>query len=168
MENNRNFFITIALSVLILSLWQYFYVMPYSEAQREAARIQEQRIAEQKKAAEGASPTKRVRIDTPSLEGSINLTGARLDDLKLKHYTLTVDKNSPEIELLNPAALPTGYYAEIGFVGSDETGTVPGPETVWTVDGNATLTPATPVTLSFTNDKGLTFKRTFSVDSDYM
>ncbi|CAH2408982.1 membrane protein insertase YidC [Mesorhizobium escarrei] len=204
MENNRNFFITIALSVLILSLWQYFYVLPHSEAQREAARIEEQRLAEQKKAAEAASPggsetpvpqqgaipnapnasgtdgttlasreqalasTKRVRIDTPSLEGSINLTGARLDDLKLKHYRLTVDKNSPEIELLNPAALPTGYYAEIGFVGSDKTGTVPGPETVWTVDGNATLTPATPVTLSFTNDKGLTFKRTFSVDSDYM
>lgn len=204
MENNRNFFITIALSVLILSLWQYFYVLPHSEAQREAARIEEQRIAEQKKAAEAASPgssqtpvpqqgaipnapnapgtdgttlasreqalasTKRVRIDTPSLEGSINLTGARLDDLKLKHYRLTVDKNSPEIELLNPAALPTGYYAEIGFIGSDKTGTVPGPETVWTVDGKATLTPATPVTLSFTNDKGLTFKRTFSVDSDYM
>lgn len=204
MENNRNFFITIALSVLILSLWQYFYVLPHSEAQREAARIEEQRLAEQKKAAEAASPggsetpvpqqgaipnapnapgtdgttlasreqalasTKRVRIDTPSLEGSINLTGARLDDLKLKHYRLTVDKNSPEIELLNPAALPTGYYAEIGFIGSDKTGTVPGPETAWTVDGNATLTPATPVTLSFTNDKGLTFKRTFSVDGDYM
>ncbi|RWP68998.1 membrane protein insertase YidC [Mesorhizobium sp.] len=204
MENNRNFFITIALSVLILSLWQYFYVLPHSEAQREAARIEEQRIAELKKAAEAASPgssetpvpqqgaipnapnapgtdgttlasreqalasTKRVRIDTPSLEGSINLTGARLDDLKLKHYRLTVDKNSPEIELLNPAALPTGYYAEIGFIGSDKTGTVPGPETVWTVDGNATLTPATPVTLTFTNDKGLTFKRTFSVDGDYM
>ncbi|RWL14540.1 MAG: membrane protein insertase YidC [Mesorhizobium sp.] len=204
MENNRNFFITIALSVLILSLWQYFYVLPHSEAQREAARIEEQRLAEQKKAAEAASPggsetpvpqqgaipnapnapgtdgttlasreqalasTKRVRIDTPSLEGSINLTGARLDDLKLKHYRLTVDKNSPEIELLNPAALPTGYYAEIGFIGSDKTGTVPGPETVWTVDGNATLTPATPVTLTFTNDKGLTFKRTFSVDGDYM
>ncbi|TIM36617.1 MAG: membrane protein insertase YidC [Mesorhizobium sp.] len=201
MENNRNFFITIALSVLILSLWQYFYVLPHSEAQREAARIEEQRIAEQKKAAQAASPggsetpvpqqgaipnapgtdgttpagreqalasTKRVRIDTPSLEGSINLTGARLDDLKLKHYRLTVDKNSPEIELLNPAALPTGYYAEIGFIGSDKTGTVPGPETVWTIDGNATLTPATPVTLTFTNDKGLTFKRTFSVDGDYM
>ncbi|MCF6101669.1 membrane protein insertase YidC [Mesorhizobium muleiense] len=204
MENNRNFFITIALSVLILSLWQYFYVLPHSEAQREAARIEEQRLAEQKKAAEAASPggsetpvpqqgaipnapnapgtdgttlasreqalasTERVRIDTPSLEGSINLTGARLDDLKLKHYRLTVDKNSPEIELLNPAALPTGYYAEIGFIGSDKTGTVPGPETAWTVDGNATLTPATPVTLSFTNDKGLTFKRTFSVDGDYM
>jgi YidC/Oxa1 family membrane protein insertase len=158
MENNRNFFITIALSVLILAVWQYFYVLPRSEAQREAARIEQQRVEEQKKAA-GANPgdtaapaapgtipnapggdivtaagrdqavaaSKRVRIDTPSLEGSINLTGARLDDLKLKHYTETVDKNSPEISLLNPQSLPTGYFAEIGFVGNDKTGTVPGP-----------------------------------------
>ncbi|MER9614082.1 membrane protein insertase YidC [Mesorhizobium sp. M0207] len=200
MENNRNFFITIALSVLILALWQYFYVMPRSEMQREAARIEEQRVAEQKKAAQGTSPgasetpvqpgaipnapggnavtpagreqaiasTRRVKIDTPSLEGSINLTGARLDDLKLKHYTETVDKNSPKIALLNPESLPNGYFAEIGFVGEDKVGTLPGPKTVWNVDGNPTLAPATPVTLTFTNDKGLTFKRTFSVDNDYM
>ena len=48
------------------------------------------------------------------------------------------------------------------------TGTVPGPDTVWTVEGNQTLTPATPVTLTYTNDKGLTFKRTISIDRDYM
>ena len=45
---------------------------------------------------------------------------------------------------------------------------MPGADTVWTVEGNQTLTPATPVTLTFTNDKGLTFKRTISVDANYM
>lgn len=55
MENNRNFFITIALSVLILAVWQYFYVLPRSEAQREAARVEQQRVEEQKKAA-GTNP----------------------------------------------------------------------------------------------------------------
>ncbi|TPJ66747.1 membrane protein insertase YidC [Mesorhizobium sp. B2-6-1] len=203
MENNRNFFITIALSVLILTLWQVFYMNPRVEQQREAARVEQQRVEEQKKAAETANPgaatpapagtapgaipnapggdtvtaasrdqalaaSKRVKIDTPSLEGSINLTGGRLDDLKLKHYTETVDKNSPKIELLNPSELPSGYFAEIGFVGNDKTGTVPGADTVWNVEGNPTLTPSTPVTLTYTSDKGLTFKRTFSVDSDYM
>ncbi len=198
MQNNRNFFITIALSVLILTLWQVFYMNPRIEAQREATRIEAERQAANKPAAgtspdvqtpaQGAVPntipgtdgttaagrdqalakTQRVRIDTPSVEGSINLTGARLDDLKLKHYRLTVDDTSPEIELLNPAELPNGYYAEIGYVGSDATGTVPGPQTVWSVEGNQTLTPATPVTLTYTNDKGLTFKRVIAVDNDYM
>ncbi|OJU51818.1 MAG: membrane protein insertase YidC [Mesorhizobium sp. 61-13] len=195
MENNRNFFITIALSVLILTLWQVFYMNPRIEAQRETAKVEASRAESEAAktttpagtATPGAIPstsgneaggilgreeliasTQRVKIDTPRLQGSINLTGARLDDLKLKQYHETVDNSSPEIELLNPAALPNGYYAEIGFVGSDTTGTVPGPETVWAVDGNATLTPATPVTLTFTNDKGLTFKRTYSVDANYM
>ena len=202
MENNRNFFITIALSVLILTLWQVFYMNPKMEQQREQARIEQQRVEAQKKEAGGGAnsgaagtpapaaggvpgapggeavtaasrdqaiaATKRVKIDTPSLEGSINLTGARLDDLKLKHYTETVDKNSPEIELLNPSSLPNGYFAEIGFVGNDTTGAVPGADTVWSVEGNPTLTPSTPVTLTFTNDKGLTFKRTISIDNEYM
>ena len=199
MQNNRNFFITIALSVLILTVWQVFYMNPRIEAQREAAKVEASRV-EDSKAEDAAKPgaateatsqatipnapgtdgstpagreqalaaAARIKIETPSLEGSINLTGARLDDLKLKHYRLTVDKDSPEIELLNPASLPSGYFAEIGFVGNDKTGTVPGPETVWTVDGNATLTPTTPVTLTYTNDKGLVFKRTFSVDENYM
>ena len=110
----------------------------------------------------------RVTIDTPNLKGSINLTGARIDDVSLKHYRVTVEPNSPIIELLNPQALPSGFYSEIGFVGSDATGAVPGPDTVWTAEANASLTPATPLVLTYVNDKGLTFKRTIAVDQDYM
>jgi YidC/Oxa1 family membrane protein insertase len=201
MENNRNFFITIGLSVLILTLWQVFYMNPKIEAERETARIKQEQV-EVEKAAAPASPrvsganvpaqpqgtvpggaggvpgaetrdaavasSQRVKIDTPSLSGSINLTGARIDDVRLKRYHVTVDDASPTIELLNPSGLPNGYFAEIGFVGNAETGTVPGAETVWTVEGNRTLTPATPVTLTFTNEKGLTFKRTIAVDGNYM
>jgi YidC/Oxa1 family membrane protein insertase len=193
MENNRNFLITIALSVLILTLWQVFYMNPRIEGERELARIEAERVETEKKAAQPAAPgatapapaggvpgvagtgreqavaaSRRLAIDTPSLSGSINLVGARIDDLRLKHYRLTVDKDSPNIELLNPSALPNGYYAEIGFVGSEATGSVPRHDTVWTTEGNQSLTPATPVTLSYTNEKGLTFQRTISVDEDYM
>src|SRR5690349_2931136 len=56
MQNNRNFFITIILSVLILTLWQVFYMNPRIEAQREAARIEaEQNPASQKPATEAAN-----------------------------------------------------------------------------------------------------------------
>ena len=99
--------------------------------------------------------TQRVKIDTPSISGSINLTGGRIDDVKLKHYRLTVDKDSPEIELLNPSALPNGQYAELGFVGNEATGAMPGPDTVWKAEGNQALTPSTPVTLSYINPTGL-------------
>jgi YidC/Oxa1 family membrane protein insertase len=203
MENNRNFFITIALSVLILTLWQVFYMNPRIEAQREAARIEAERVETQKQAtpgaqsegaampapgavpgsaggvpgANGAAPagreaaiasTQRVKIDTPRIYGSINLAGGRIDDIRLKDYRLTVEKDSPTIELLSPSALPNGQYAEVGFVGDAAAGSVPGPDTVWTVEGNASLTHSTPVTLTYTNDKGLTFKRTIAVDDNYM
>ncbi len=202
MENNRNFFITIALSVLILTLWQVFYMNPKLETEREAARIAAERV-EAEKAAQPrnpaspaspgdiqsppqgsipggggavAAPTReaalaagaRVPIDTPSLFGSINLTGGRIDDLHLRHYRVTVDEGSPNIDLLNPSGLPNGFFAEIGFVGGGDTGAVPSADTQWTLAEGATLTPATPVVLAYTNDRGLTFRRTVTVDENYM
>ncbi len=206
MDNNRNFLITIALSVAILTLWQVFYMNPRIEEQRETARIEAEQsggTAEQSSggtsggATDIPSPTggaqgdavvpgtgaqttapatreeaiaqgQRVEIDTPRLAGSINLTGARLDDLLLKDYRVTVDDDSPNIELLNPSPMPDGYYVELGYVGTGATGTVPGPDTVWSVEEGASLTPETPVTLSYTNEEGLTFLRTISVDEDYL
>lgn len=205
MENNRNFFITIALSILILILWQVFYLGPKTEAQREQTRIEEQQRQTQQAAqgnaagdtpqaqtsqgAQGAQGTipgqsdgvaagavtreaavaqsQRIEIDTPSLRGSINLTGARLDDLYLKKYRETVDPKSPAIELLAPSALKQGYFVELGFASADA-GDVPGPNTVWTVEGNNKLTPSTPVTLTYTNNKNIVFKRVISVDDAYM
>ena len=52
MKNNRNYFVAIALSVLIVLAWQFFYMNPRIEAQRRA---QEAQIAQQQ-AAEAANP----------------------------------------------------------------------------------------------------------------
>ncbi len=200
MDNNRNFYLTIALSVLIVAVWQYFYVMPRVEQQREAARIEAERAAEQQKTAPagGAGQTPaavpsagtvpgqaaavpdaltreaalkdsgRIQIDTPRLAGSVSLKGARLDDLVLKDYRVSVAKASGSVHLLNPAGLPEGYFVEVGFAGTPQSGAVPGPETIWTAPAGAKLTPQTPVTITFTNDKGLTFTREIAIDQDYM
>ncbi len=63
MENNRNFFITIALSILVLTLWQVFYLGPKTEAQREQARIEEQQAAQQQ--AQTGQATGQTGGDTP-------------------------------------------------------------------------------------------------------
>jgi len=162
MENNRNFFITIALSILVLTLWQVFYLGPKSEAQREQARIEEQQQQKQQATQQQAQGSQNG--DTPQ----ITLTGARLDDIFLKNYHETVDNNSPNIELLAPSPLQQGYFVELGFTGNETTGPVPGPNTVWTVEGNNRLTQTTPVTLTYTNEKNITFKRIISVDESYM
>ena len=88
--------------------------------------------------------------------------------MRLKRYHVTVDDSSPTIELLSPSGLPNGYFAEIGYVGNADSGALPGADTQWTVEGNQTLSPGNPVTLAFTNENGLTFRRTISVDANYM
>ena len=119
--------------------------------------------------ASAIAATSRVSIDTPALIGSINLRGARLDDLQLKKYRETIAEDSPIITLLTPSGAPNGYYIEQGWAAASGTGTaVPSASTVWTVEGNDKLTPATPVALVWDNGGGLVFKRSFAVDENYL
>ena len=109
----------------------------------------------------------RVKIDTPRLHGSINLLGARLDDLALANYHETVDPRSPEVVLLSPAGTENPYLAEFGWVAASPDATLPGPQTHWASSGGP-LTPTNPVTLTWDNGQGLVFSRTISVDKNYM
>mgnify|MGYP000066858077 FL=1 len=114
-----------------------------------------------------ASP--RHPIKTPSLEGSVNLESGRIDDLVLVKYHETVDPTSPKVELFSPTGSPSPYFAEYGWVPTGTaTAKLPGRDTVWTADSDAPLTPSSPVTLTWDNGEGLLFKRTISVDDDYM
>ncbi|MEP0068546.1 membrane protein insertase YidC [Pyruvatibacter sp.] len=111
----------------------------------------------------------RVTLDSPSVDGSISLTGARIDDLQLKNYHQTVDPTSPEIILLSPRGSENPYYAEFGWTAPASANvSLPGANTVWTQDTPGMLTPATPITLSYDNGAGLTFRKTISLDEDYM
>ena len=114
-----------------------------------------------------ASP--RVKISNPNVSGSIALKGARLDDLALVKFRETVDPKSPAIELFSPSGTKEPFYAEFGFVpAAGSTIKMPGKDTLWTQDGTNTLTPATPVALSWANGQGLTFKRTIAIDDKYL
>ena len=109
----------------------------------------------------------RVAIDTPSLKGSINLSGGRIDDLLLADYHVTVERTSPLVELFSPAGSEHPYYAEFGWVATQGGPIVPGPDTLWEAEGGP-LAPGRDVTLSWDNSGGLLFKRTYSVDQKYM
>ncbi|NVK36235.1 MAG: membrane protein insertase YidC [Rhodobacteraceae bacterium] len=193
-SENRNTILAIVLSLAVLLGWQYFVAQPQLEQQQAELQAQQEAKA-QAEASSAPTPTAsanttapasngaavnltreqalansgRVTIDTPSLEGSLNLTGARLDDLRLKDYHETVDKSSPTIVLLSPKSGPGAYYADYGWVADPGSSlSLPTPDTVWSLDSGGDLTPASPVTLSYDNGEGLVFKRTFSVDANYM
>jgi YidC/Oxa1 family membrane protein insertase len=114
-----------------------------------------------------ASP--RVGIQTPSLKGSISLKGGRIDDLVLAKYRETVDPKSPNVELFSPSSAPHPYYAEFGWsAGKGATQPMPGRDTLWRMEKGGSLTPESPVTLAWDNGQGLLFRRTISVDPDYL
>ena len=190
--NNRNFILAIVLSLAVLIGWQYFIAQPQIErAREEAAQLEAQQppalpgaaavpgapvaaqvplppaaVAATRAEALGVSP--RIPIDTPSVTGSINLTGARIDDLHLMDYRETVDTDSDTVTLLSPANGPGGYYAEFGWVSQPGGPAVPGGDTLWSATGDVVLTPTTPVVLTWDNGAGLVFTRTIAVDPQYM
>lgn len=106
----------------------------------------------------------RVAIDTPRLAGSINLAGARIDDIVLKDYRETVEKGSGPVRLFAPEGTTGQYFAEFGFISG---GARQPSNLLWQADGDR-LTPATPVTLSRTDANGVTYRIRFAVDANYM
>jgi len=107
----------------------------------------------------------RIPIETPKLAGSINLIGARVDDITLTQYRQTIKKDSPPVRLFAPVGTKAAYFASP--VWSAQGITVPGPTTVWTASG-AKLTPTTPVVLSWNNGAGQTFRIEYSIDASYL
>ena len=196
-ENNKNFILAITLSIAVLFIWQFFYAGPQQQEQirkqKELAAAREAEQAQNKPGVQSPSqnaaginaPIKspevkkdrktvlssgeRVKIETPSLKGSISLQGARIDDLVLENYRETVKKDSPNIVLLSPSGSEKPYYAEHGWVANQgEELKLPGASTVWSLESGSKLTPNSPVTLKYDNGQGLVFRRIITIDKNYM
>jgi YidC/Oxa1 family membrane protein insertase len=109
--------------------------------------------------------TPRVQIHTPSLEGSINLKGAQIDDLQLVRQKQTIAKDSPPVRLLSPIGAPGAYIVSFGWTAQGAA--APDLNTVWTAD-NSTLSPGHPVTLSTQTADGMRYQMRISVDEGYL
>jgi YidC/Oxa1 family membrane protein insertase len=193
-NDNKNFILAIVLSMAIIFGWQFFFAgyftknapqqpavqqttsqpagqvqQPNGQAQQPAGTVPGGQHTDEVARATAIAASKRLRIDTPLLEGSINLAGGEFDDLHLKLYRETVDPTSPEIALLNPSGTPGAYFAEQGWVPAAGTSVkVPDANTVWTAPEGAVLSTGKPVTLTWDNGAGLIFTRTISVNEDYL
>lgn len=110
----------------------------------------------------------RVKIESPSLRGSISLLGGRIDDLSLSTYRETVDPKSANIVLFAPVGSPEPYFADFGWLSAPgQTTVLPGADTRWTTSAD-TLKPGGNVTLTWDNGQGLTFTRQFTMDEKFL
>jgi YidC/Oxa1 family membrane protein insertase len=180
-NQNKNLILATALSFLVIVGWFLLFPPPEPPATPEPA-VQTDATGAVVPAP-GALPVEtvvareevltrspRVPVKTERLGGSISLTGGRIDDLDLLNYFKTIEPGSPTVTLLNPAGSPGAYYALYGWspgpgVAADA---VPGPSTPWEIESGETLTETTPVTLVWDNGQGLTFRRTFAIDANFM
>ena len=148
MNDNRNMVLAIVLSMLVLLGWSMLSdrLLPTATPQTQKVEDGQVEPTPQPQAGPTASTPQRMRarqqvlaesprvqIRTPSLQGSINLTGARIDDLVLLKERQTIAKDSPPVRLLSPAGAPGAYFASFGWSGQGVE--VPGPETRWTASG---------------------------------
>ena len=176
MDNQRNLILAVLLSVIVFVGWtalsdRFFPVaappstkvvkgktVPLPTPESERPVVVRDRMAVLRDAP-------RVAIATPRLAGSINLKGARIDDLVLTDHRETIAKNSPPVRLLSPGGAPEAYFAQFGWSGDGVA--LPGPDTLWTADGTR-LTPTTPLTLRWDNGHGQRFEIMLAVDAQYM
>jgi YidC/Oxa1 family membrane protein insertase len=208
-SDQKNMFLAIGLSLLVILGWQYFIGGPQLERQREEAKLrQQQQQVQQQTTAPGTTPqpgaapgttpqpgaattpavpgqptipgqmltreavlaaSPRVKIETPTIHGSLSLRGGRLDDVSLIKYRETVDPKSPAIVLLAPSGSPHPFYAQFGWTNAaGGKAKLPDENTIWAQQGAGALGVGRPVTLAWDNGEGLEFRRLVSVDENYL
>jgi YidC/Oxa1 family membrane protein insertase len=179
-NDNRNFITFIVVTLLFVLAYEQFVVGP-AQKRHEAEQAHSHAVAASQQAAglapngQPASPhltraqaleaTPRIAIDTPQLQGSISLAGARFEDLFLKQYRQTTDPKSPPVELLRPRGVDNAYYAVNGWVGAPG---APNEDTVWTQVSQGPLTDTNPLELTYSSPGGLVFHREIKVDPQYL
>ena len=175
-EDRRNFILFAVIAAVILIGWQWGQHRFFPAANPPATQVVNGKS--RPVANPGADPTAdspaatrsravvlaespRVVIDTPALHGSINLKGARIDDLVLKRHKETIAANSAPIRLLSPAGAPEAYFMQLGWQGG------PARDALWTASGTV-LAPGRPVTLETATPTGQRYRLELAVDADYL
>ncbi len=182
-QNNKNLILAMVLSAAVMIVWFIFFPPPETPVDQTTtattAEVAGPTPTPAVSATEGiTAPTAsaevaeapRLKIDTPTLSGTISLAGARIDDLSLKTYRETLDPASPEVRLLSPVGEKHPYYALMGWAPGSGTAAadLPDARTQWTVASGDQLAPGKPVVLTWANGKGLTFRREISVDEKFL
>ena len=170
--NNNNLILSIILSIAIITGWQYFYERPRlnklaAQQVTSSAVLKKEQLAQMPAITlEQALVGDRVQVENPNAIGSINLTGARIDDLIFSHYNQEV-KDQNHVRLFSPSNTKEAYFAEVGWLNLDDDTTLPNSKTLWKAD-HKKLLPNHPVTLSWKNSDNVEFFIKISIDEDFM
>ena len=176
MENQKNLFLAIIISMAIIFGFQLLVPQPEREPISEDQTSQQNLVDLSLKGlssdalidrSEVISNSGRVAFNNSKIKGSINLTGALIDDLILMEFQETLDPESELIEFLNPLGSKDSYYLDTGWVSSDSSVELPSISSIWKADRNS-IGINDSVKLSWTNSQDITFEKIVSLDENYL
>ncbi len=188
----RNLILAIVLSVGVLLLWTVLIEAPRQQINQSIELSQQDSIGEVTELAteelnlieedlgikkqsfetleNSLQSSARVNIDTQSLEGSINLKGLKIDDVVLKKYQETLDKDSSTIRLLSPINTEDGYELTFGWL-KDKNATfeIPTSDSEWRlISASNTLRDNSQLDFEWSNTTGQIYRTSISVDENYL
>ena len=107
-----------------------------------------------------------IIIENESLEGSIDLCGAKINEIFLKKFNTTTDQDSDYVQLFNESS----YWVNAGWLAPRGANfLLPSENSLWKLESqNSILSPNNPVVISWDNGEDLKFIQTYSVDEDYL
>ncbi len=175
MENQKNLFLAIIISMAIIFGFQLLVPQPERAPVTEDANTQDSVSLDIQSATSAIlldrdqvlEETIRVKFDNSKIKGSINLEGGIIDDLVLEEYRETLDPTSDFITYLNPLGSQDAYYLDTGWVSPDSAIELPNNKSVWKAD-KSSIGMNDPVKLTWQNSQNITFEKIITLDEHYL
>lgn len=188
--DNKNLILAITLSVGILLLWTVLFETPPADVPNvNSISIDENQVDQSQMSIESfefdsndskkedmitveesLSKSDRIKIQTPSISGSINLKGLKIDDLTLNKFNEELNKESKKIRFLSPSDTENGNEISFGWVKpQDANFEIPNSNSNWNLKGSKNiLDENSELEFEWNNDTGQIFKTFISVDKNYL
>ena len=175
MENQKNLFLAIIISMAIIFGFQLLVPQPERAPVTEDNNAQESVSLDIQSTSSALLPdreqvlqeTIRITFDNSKIKGSINLEGGIIDDLVLEEYRETLDPTSDFITYLNPLGSQDAYYLDTGWVSPDSTIELPNNKSVWKAD-KSSIGINDPVKLTWQNSQNIIFEKIITLDEHYL
>ena len=175
MENQKNLFLAIIISMAIIFGFQLLVPQPERAPVTEDNNAQESVSLDIQSTSSALlldreqvlEETIRVTFDHSKIKGSINLEGGIIDDLVLEEYRETLDPTSDFITYLNPLGSQDAYYLDTGWVSPDSTIELPNNKSVWKAD-KSSIGINDPVKLTWQNSQNIIFEKIITLDEHYL
>ncbi len=175
MDDQKNFITAMVLSGVVLLGYWFFFGKPLAEQARKdalAERAQAERVLATPQAPKIEIQDReklittgtRIPIDTPTLQGSFQVTGSRFDDLRLKNHRAKLAKDSGPVTLLTPEGANHAAYIFDNWLTPDGGS---GVGTTWQHISGDILSVDSPVILQF-DSTNYSVTRSISIDDRYL